>query len=452
MITLRPYQAQVYKAALHSAVYGLGHSIAVMMARQAGKNETSAQIETALLTLNYARGGTGIKAAPTAVPQVQISRDRLTATLNDQGMGAIWRARDPYIYLGRARWAFHSAAPESHVVGATADILLEADEAQDINPDKWNKDFRPMASTTNATTVYYGTPWTDDSLLAQAIAAGEEAQRKDGLRRVFLVPWTVAAEHNPAYARYVQAERDRLGANHPLFLTQYELQTLPGTGRLLSPAQLAALQGDYPRQDMPQAEQSYVAGIDVAGEDTAATTLKGRDSTVLTIARVMWEKPRQPPTAHIVQAYEWQGTSHADLYPLIAQLLRETWHVRRVAVDSTTLGEALTLYLEQVLPSGALIPVRFTESSKSQLGYDLQAAATTGRLKIWANDQTLEYQKVVFQLRQCRATYKPNRMVAWAVPEAEGHDDYAVSVALCNRAAQEAPAPRLARARIQTKE
>ena len=62
--------------------------------------------------------------------------------------------RDGHIItLGRASIAFFSAEPGANVVGATASLLLECDEAQDVHPDKWEKEFRPMGATTNATSV-----------------------------------------------------------------------------------------------------------------------------------------------------------------------------------------------------------------------------------------------------------------------------------------------------------
>jgi hypothetical protein len=44
--------------------------------------------------------------------------------------------------------------------------LKKIDEAQDVAIEKYDRDLRPMASTTNATTVLYGTAWSDDTLLA----------------------------------------------------------------------------------------------------------------------------------------------------------------------------------------------------------------------------------------------------------------------------------------------
>ena len=151
--------------------------------------------------------------------------------------------------LGRARQLFLSAEPSSNVVGHTADLLLEVDEAQDVDIDKFDKELRPMAASTGATTVFYGTAWDDANLLERAKQTHLEAERRDGVRRHFEYDWQAVAAHNPAYARYVLGERERLGADHPLFLTQYCLRTLPGAGRLFGadPALAAARLARAPR-------------------------------------------------------------------------------------------------------------------------------------------------------------------------------------------------------------
>src|SRR2546426_10708158 len=51
---LRPYQLEPARAILHSVVHGQGLTFTVMMSRQAGKNELSAQLE-ALLLLRFQR-------------------------------------------------------------------------------------------------------------------------------------------------------------------------------------------------------------------------------------------------------------------------------------------------------------------------------------------------------------------------------------------------------------
>ena len=69
------------------------------------------------------------------------------------------------VRFGLARAIFLSAKATAKVVGNTADLLLEVDEAQDVSVEKFDRDFRPMAATRNATTILYGTPWREGNLL-----------------------------------------------------------------------------------------------------------------------------------------------------------------------------------------------------------------------------------------------------------------------------------------------
>ena len=83
---------------------------------------------------------------------------RLKDRLDEFGFDGIYHTEMGYIIsLGAARAAFLSAEESSSVVGHTADILLEIDESQDVTKEKYTKDFRPMGSSTNVTTVHYGT-------------------------------------------------------------------------------------------------------------------------------------------------------------------------------------------------------------------------------------------------------------------------------------------------------
>ena len=199
------------------------------MPRQAGKNQLSAHLEAFLLARRQKFGGSLVKCAPTFRPQVLTSIARLQRLLENELTAGKWRRRDGYVVeVGAASIAFFSAGPEANVVGATASLLLECDEAQDVLPDKWDRDFRPMGATANATSVLYGTPWTDDTLLARQIALNREAEARDGLRRHFQVDWTAVAAANPDYGHHVEAEMARLGEHHPIVRTQYLLRTVAG--------------------------------------------------------------------------------------------------------------------------------------------------------------------------------------------------------------------------------
>src|SRR4030066_1334071 len=165
---LRPYQAEASRAIIESIQGNLGLTFSIEIARQGGKNELSVHLEVLLLTMFMAAGGSAIKCSPTFKPQTIISMSRLKERLDDFGFGGIWFTEAGYMLrLGNARQIFLSADGASSVVGHTADILLEIDESQDVARDKYTKEFRPMASASNATTVHYGTTGDDTTLLEE---------------------------------------------------------------------------------------------------------------------------------------------------------------------------------------------------------------------------------------------------------------------------------------------
>jgi hypothetical protein len=297
-IALRPYQVEIGRAVMDSVLGGKGLTFTVEIARQGGKNELSVHLELLLLTMSLASGGTIVKAAPTFRPQTLISQRRLMERLDQAGFAGFWKKEHGQaIRLGRARALFLSADRSASVVGNTASLLLEVDEAQDVDADKFNKDFHPMAAATNATTVLYGTAWDDASLLEEVKRRNLELEAGDGVRRHFEYPWQEVARHNPPYRSFVDGERQRLGEEHPLFLTQYCLRPVSGDGGFLSRGQLAQLQGDHPRQHRPSPGVVYVAGVDLAGEaegvrdEVLRDQQPRRDSTVVTVAALDFSHP-----------------------------------------------------------------------------------------------------------------------------------------------------------------
>ncbi|MFC1947337.1 hypothetical protein ACFLXY_05405 [Chloroflexota bacterium] len=149
---LRPYQSEAATAIVDSVLDRKGLTFCVEIARQGGKNELSARIELRLLTLFIASSRTLVKCSPTFKPQTVISMDRLKDRLNDAGYEDEWTSEKGYIIrLKYARALFLSADRSANVVGHTADLLLEVDEAQDVSIEKYAKEFKPMGATTNTT-------------------------------------------------------------------------------------------------------------------------------------------------------------------------------------------------------------------------------------------------------------------------------------------------------------
>ena len=451
-LPLRPYQLEPAAAIIDSVRNNSGLSFTVEMARQAGKNELSAQLEAYLLTLYQKTAKNLIKCAPTFKPQVINSKQRLEARLNNWLTRGKWASELGYmVRLGEARVIFYSAEPTAHVVGATAHLGLEFDEAQDIEPEKHDKDFAPMGSTTNCTKIYYGTAWDDRTLLQRQIVANQDAERRDGVRRHFAYPWPIIAEHNPLYGRYVESERDRLGASHPLFRTQYLLETLSGEGGLFSPTQLAQLHGDHERQHQPTPGRLYVAGIDIAGEDEAdldaalRSAKPRKDSTVITIAEVVRTEiaPGIPANAcRIVDFLWWTGHKHTEQYSQMLDVLRNVWHVQRVCVDASGVGAGVASFLLAALGEFVVEPFTFSAPSKSALGYDLLAAINAGGFKLYsAGDQDQEAQEFYTEARLAKYEMRAHQQMTFFVPDQDGHDDFIASAALCARAAKLLAAP-----------
>jgi len=262
------------------------------------------------------------------------------------------------------------------------------------------------------------------------------------------------ARYNPDYLTYVEAERERLGENHPLFLTQYCLQPIRGGGGFLSIQQRAQLSGGHARKHVPGSGKVYVAGIDLAGEaeegeDVILRSIKPRqDSTVVTVGELDFEHVNEinkQPSIRVVEHYWWTGHKHPELYPQLVDILKNVWRCRRVVVDATGVGQPVASFLRKALGS-RVVPFTFTSSSKSRLGFDLLAVVNSGRLKIYAGSGSPEYQECWQEMELARSHYRPNQTINFYVEPARGHDDFLMSLALLVEAAN-TYSPRGARGR-----
>jgi hypothetical protein len=434
---LRPYQREVATAILDSVFGKKGLTFSVEIARQGGKNELSAQLELLLLTLHIMEPKNLVKCSPTFKPQTVISMMRLKDRLNDAGFAGIWESELGYIVrLGSARVIFLSADESANVVGNTAHILLEIDEAQDVSKEKYTKEFKPMGATTNVTTVHYGTTWDDTTLLEEVKQTNLELERQDGVKRHFRYDWEEVAKYNPDYLAYAQAERERLGENHPLFLTQYRLLPIHGGGGFLSPQQREQLQGEHARLRRGEVGKTYVAGIDIAGEeenDEVLMTLNPkRDATVLTIGELDFtgcDEVNKEPKIRVVEHYRWVGRKHTELYTQLVDILKNVWHCKKIVIDATGVGEPVASFLRKALGS-RITPFTFTQKSKSELGFNLLAAINSGRLKVYKGDGGEEYKEFCLEIEKARSQYRPNQTMNFYVEPAQGHDDFLMSLAL----------------------
>ncbi|MGB7725529.1 MAG: hypothetical protein WBL37_08125 [Dehalococcoidales bacterium] len=435
---------EIGEAVMDSVFNQKGITFSVEIARQGGKNEISARLQMALLGLFINEKKNLIKCAPTFHPQAINSMARLTDRLNDAGFGRFWKTQNGNtVCMGNARAIFLSADKMANVVGNTAHLLLEVDEAQDVTKEKYTRDFKPMGSTTNVTTILYGTTWDDATLLEEVKQTNLEMERKDGIHRHFRYDWQEIAKYNPSYLAYVEGERERLGEDHPLFRTQYCLLPLHGGGGFFSSAQKAQLQGLHSRIHQPENGKIYVAGIDLAGEAEEINDFKlwaaqkRRDSTVITIGELDYtatNRIQKQPGVRIVEHYHWTGTRHTELYSKIIDLTRGVWGCKKIVVDATGAGQPVASFLKEAIGMH-VIPFTFTPPSKTMLGFSLQAAVNSGRLKIYAADNSEEYREFRWEIDNAQSQYRASQTLNFFVDPAKGHDDFLMSTALLVEAA-----------------
>ena len=246
------------------------------------------------------------------------------------------------------------------------------------------------------------------------------------------------AKYVPDYRAYVEGERERLGENHPLFMTQYRLLPVRGGGGFLSVQQREQLLGKHLRQRRAKRDKVYVAGIDLAGEaeeidgDSIKSTNTKRDATVVTIGELdnsLSNNVNTEPFIKIVEHYRWTGRKHTELYAQLVDILKNVWGCRRVVVDATGVGEPVAAFLRKALGS-RVTPFKFTQSSKSELGFNLLASVNAGRLKVYKGDGSGEYIEFMKEMEKARGQYRPSQTMNFYVDPGQGHDDFLMSLAL----------------------
>jgi hypothetical protein len=466
-LRLRGYQEAVAQAIVNSVIRKQGLSFVVLFPRQSGKNELQAQIETYLLAILSMTQAEIVKVSPTWKPQSLNAMRRLERVISRNLITRDrWTKESGYIYkVGAARIYFLSGAPGANIVGATASTLLEVDEAQDVSIEKFDKEIAPMAASTNATRVFWGTAWTSRTLLARELRAAQDAEKQDGIQRTFVLSADQVAGEVPAYGKFVQEQIARLGRNNPMIKTQFFSEEIDAEGGMFNKTRQALMQGTHKPQESPEPPslqggaggRLYAITIDVAGEDEAAREEPGavlqnpgRDSTALTIFEIDTSTLEDPlinrPTYKVVKRKQWTGIKHTALFGQLTALI-DLWAPRWIVIDATGVGQTISGFLFDRYPN--VIPFTFTQASKSQLGWDFLTVIETGRYKEFlpslqggtggrSSDPLQSAFWTQAEFCQYSILEGPGRIMRWGVPDGTRdphsgdlvHDDLLISAAL----------------------
>jgi hypothetical protein len=431
-IRLRPYQLEPFNAIWESIRNRRGDSFVLIFSRQSGKDELIANLIAFLFYRLHHHEISIVCALPTFTPQAVQAMQRLNARLSRPWFKEKKKFfGGQYFHYGRARCTYLSAEPTANVVGATArTLLIILNEAQDIHPSVYDKKFAPMAASGNATRLFAGTSWTSDNLLARELRSARQAEKLDGRRRVFIVTGEEAGRVNPRYAVFMKGELAKFVRDHPLIRTQYFCEEIDAQVSLFNPGRMALLQSDEPALDSPPAVESQNGGnkrvvaflLDLAGQDEARMDLSaeaplanpGRDSVTLSIVSVDLStlETLQAPTFRVVSRKQWTGLNHLLVFGQV-KALGDAWKPQHFVVDATGVGEGFWALLERSFP-GRVIPVKFSQQVKSELGWRFLAIIETGRFKACSFPEAARRQYLGCESDVLAG---PGRRLRWGVPE-----------------------------------
>ena len=449
-VTIRNYQRLAADAIIDSVLHHKGLTFVVEFPRQSGKNEIQAHIENYLLYRYMKIGGQIVKISPTWKPQSINAKQRFSRVSKANPITAEYvEPSQGYQYkMGgeKTKIIFLSGDENANIVGATADLLLEIDEAQDISIDKYDKDITPMAASTNATIVFYGTAWTKETLLHRERVFCEQQERIDGIRRVFLLTCEDVFPEVPAYKIFVMAQIAKLGREHPTIRTQYYSEEIDAESSFIKDARIL-MRGDHERRETPEEGKIYAMMIDVAGgeeENKSGKKLKTnesqkRDATAVTICEIDLSSLsgiKHAPTWRTVCRYNWTGLKQTEQYARLEGLIF-LWNPF-VCIDGTGIGSGLAEFLQQLVPEDKFINFKFSTKTKSDMGWDWLGMIKTGRWKEYKTSDPL--QELYFeQIKYCKyeVVPGPGNMMKFAVPDGTKnenneyvHDDLIMSAAM----------------------
>ncbi len=129
-IQMWPYQLEPANAVINSVTKNLGLTIILIISRQAGKDETLANLVAYILRLFSHTEAKIVFINPTYKPQTENSLIRLESHLDANLLTREWKKRGAYIRkLGKAMISLLSGDKKEKIVSATANKLLIVNEA-----------------------------------------------------------------------------------------------------------------------------------------------------------------------------------------------------------------------------------------------------------------------------------------------------------------------------------
>jgi len=442
-------QLEVLEAVERLIAEGGSRTMTVRSARQTMKNETAAEAQSRTLWKFSKIGGVYLRVAPTWKPQIVNSKVRLERSLRVDPLilASGWKRTEGYIYeVGNAQIQFLSGDKTANVVGATASILLDIDEAHKIDRGKFDEEFSPMTAYYEAPTIMWGVAADQNDLLYEH----REFNELHSPELNFQYPAEVWCEIHEPFRKHYEDRCRRLGEDHPIIRTQYNMSDMEDSGGYMKPKHRRALfNTDFERQIHPVEGKIYIAGVDIGGEDEdmeedlfVQAENPERDSTICLIGEVDiddivndWRKVK------VVEAYQWTGEALGEKpsglpgqQEKILQLFKH-FNIHGGCVDARGVGEQIAGYLAR--RHKRIEKYKASVSSISDDCYDLLAMINNGQMQVFQNDDSPEYRELVRQTRWCKYGIRQHDQMYIYKPKRSKHIDYIKALMYLKRAAKD---------------
>lgn len=485
------YQVVVAFRICESVLLHDGEVITALFSRQSGKTEVLASILIALALMlpvlakkypkdwrlnitdeqgNYRGFAKGIRIGIYAPKQSQseimferirgyLKQDAAVKVMQELGITMSENNGNSVKISHGSRVLCETASEQSKIEGETHNVLV-LEEAQDIGDVKIRKSLHPMVSATMGTIVKIGTSKSQKCDFYEAIKTNERSEMLTGKRNHFFFPYTVCQKYNSQYRAWINVEKNRLGEDSDEFLLSYACKWIFERGMFVTDTALfhqnVAITENHPYYYFSNTHRngvfdthphmSLVAGIDWG---------RSSDSTVITLIAVNWNEPFETGVGsdasgiysyeyylkHVIGWYEWIGDDYETQYHEIHNILKNLRGLRRVKLDSNSVGLAMMDRLRaDFYGTGIEIDGNpFNRNTKSD-GYKLLAQEISGKRITFPAGKlvrpTLEYRKFVGQLLDLRKEYKNGLMYVSHPDEKHARDDYPDSLMLACQAAQ----------------
>jgi hypothetical protein len=282
-----------------------------------------------------------------------------------------------------------------------------------------------MLAATGGSMIKIGTPGFVKGDFYDAINLNKRRARGKRTNH-FEYDWKVVAKYNPAYRKFIEKEKMRLGEDSEEFLMSYALKWMLDRGMLITEDDLDFLADKTMGLQKAWHRSPCVVGIDPA---------RVKDSTVVTVMWVDWDYP--DPAGYrehrILNWLEIHNTAWEEQYFEIMDFL-EPYSISHVAVDGQGMGSAVADRMQRLLGSRCEVTCMNSDAKNQSERWKHMIQLIQRNMLIYPGHSKARRTRVWRRFRQqmsdAEKVMKGQYLLIEAPSEREAHDDYVDSAAL----------------------